>query len=167
MGRGSTGTFYPSIHPSIYPPIHPSIHPCSSKKEVWHFWNRFTPFCTNPNFNILSGDCPNYTMSEPCKFASLDGHSDMSHTMTVSWKHHSGHLGGEGDAMVSRGNAGLTTSKSGHSCPCQNCSQGTPAEKIGRWSLLNRPLCPPSDSIDQGTELNWTMDITIHIYYIS
>ena len=34
-----------------------------------------------------------------------------------------------GDAVVSRGNAGWTTSQSGHPCPCQNCSQGPPAEK--------------------------------------
>ena len=58
------------------------------------------------------------------------------------------------DTMVSRGNAGWTASKSGHPCPCQNYSQGPPAEKTGRGSLLNRPSCPPDDSIGQGTELN-------------
>ena len=26
----------------------------------------------------------------------------------------------------------MTTSKGGHPCPCQNCSQGPPAEKTGR-----------------------------------
>ena len=51
------------------------------------------------------------------------------------------------------GNAGWI-SKSGHLCPCQNCSQWPPVEKIGRGSLLNRPLCPPEDLIGQGTELN-------------
>ena len=44
--------------------------------------------------------------------------------------------------------------KSGHPCPCQNCSQGPPAEKTGRGSLLNRPSCPPDDPNGQGTELD-------------
>ena len=43
-------------------------------------------------------------------------------------------------AVVSRGNAGWTTSKSGHPWPCQNCSQGP----------------PPNNPIFQGTALNWT-----------
>ena len=51
------------------------------------------------------------------------------------------------DAVVGRGNAGWTTSKSGHICPCQNCSQGPPAEKTWRWSLLNRSSCSPHDPI--------------------
>ena len=34
-----------------------------------------------------------------------------------------------GDAVVGRGNTGWTKSKSGHPCPCQNCSQGPPVEK--------------------------------------
>ena len=37
------------------------------------------------------------------------------------------------------GRAGWTTSKSGHPCPCQNCSQKPHAEKTGKGSLLNRP----------------------------
>ena len=45
-----------------------------------------------------------------------------------------------GDDAVSRGNAGLTISKSGHPCSCQNCSQGPSAEKIGRGSRLNLSL---------------------------
>ena len=64
-----------------------------------------------------------------------------------------------GDAVVGRGNAGWTTSKSGHVCPCQNCSQGLLAEKTERGSLLNCPSCspsppPPNSPIGQGTELN-------------
>ena len=39
------------------------------------------------------------------------------------------------------------------SLPCQNCSRGPPAEKTGRGSLLNRPLCPPDDPSGQETEL--------------
>ena len=58
-----------------------------------------------------------------------------------------------GRRSVGRGNAGWTTSKSGHSCPCQNCPQGPPAEKTGRGSLLNRPHVP-DDPIGQETELN-------------
>ena len=64
-----------------------------------------------------------------------------------------------GDAVVGRGNAGRTKSRSGHPCPCQNCLQGPPAERTGRGSLLNRPSCPPplppppDDPNGQGTEL--------------
>ena len=36
----------------------------------------------------------------------------------------------------------------------KNCSQGPPAEKTGRGSMLNRPLCPYDDPIGQETELN-------------
>ena len=59
-----------------------------------------------------------------------------------------------GDAVVGRGNAGWTTSKSVHPCPCQKCLQGPPTENIGRGYLLNRPSCPPDDPIGHGTELN-------------
>ena len=73
---------------------------------------------------------------------SRDGNvhgSGMSHTTTASpkislrapWKF--------GNAVVGRGNAGWTTSKSGHSCPCQNCSQRPPAVKTGRGSVRNHP----------------------------
>ena len=62
-----------------------------------------------------------------------------------------------GDDVVGRGNVGWTTWKSRHSCPCRNCSQGSPAgKKTEILFLLNRPLCPPEDPFDQGTELNWT-----------
>ena len=62
-----------------------------------------------------------------------------------------------GDLMVSRGNAGWTTPKSGHPCPCQNCCQGPPTEKAGRGSLRNRPLCPPKTYWVKGlNRLNWT-----------
>ena len=47
----------------------------------------------------------------------------------------------------------IDTSRSGHPCTCQNCSQGPPAENIGRGSLLNRPSSPPDGPIGQGTEL--------------
>ena len=59
-----------------------------------------------------------------------------------------------GDAVVGRGNAGGTTSKSGHICPYQNCSQGPPAEKTEKGSRLNRPSCPSDDPAGHGTELN-------------
>ena len=61
-----------------------------------------------------------------------------------------------GEAVVGRGNAGGTSSKSGHPCPCQNCSQGPPAEKAGGGSLLNRPSCPPDDPIGHGIEQKWS-----------
>ena len=49
---------------------------------------------------------------------------------------------GVGNAVVSRGNIGRTTSKSGHLYPCQNCSQGPLAERIGSRSPLNHPRVP-------------------------
>ena len=58
-----------------------------------------------------------------------------------------------GDTMASRGNDGWATSKSGDLCPCQNCSQGPPAEETGRGSLLNRSACPSDDPVYQETEL--------------
>ena len=64
-----------------------------------------------------------------------------------------------GVAVVGRRNAVWTTSKSGRSCPCHNCSWWSPAEKTGRGSLLNRPSWPPGDPIGQGSELNWTLKI--------
>ena len=58
-----------------------------------------------------------------------------------------------GDDVGDRGNDGWTTWKSGHPCPCQNCSQGPPAWKTGRRSLPHCPPCPPDDPISQETEL--------------
>ena len=60
-----------------------------------------------------------------------------------------------GDAVVGRGNACWTISKSGHPCPGQSCSQGPPAGKAGRGSLLNRLSCLPGDTIGQGAGQNW------------
>ena len=77
-----------------------------------------------------------------------------SHATTASLKPSFRAAWRVGDAVVGRRNVGWTTSKSGHSCPYQNCWQGPPTEKTGRGSLLNRPS--PDDSIGQGTELNWT-----------
>ena len=58
-----------------------------------------------------------------------------------------------GDAMVSRGNAGWTASKSGHPYLCQNHSRWPSAEKTGRGSALNYLSCPQDDPVDQETEL--------------
>ena len=55
--------------------------------------------------------------------------SGMLHTTTASLKPYFRTLWMVGDAVVGRGNAEWTTPKSGHPCPCQNCSQGPPAEK--------------------------------------
>ena len=52
-----------------------------------------------------------------------------------------------------RRNGGWTTSKSGHPCPCQICSQGPSAEKTGRGSLLNRPSRSQNDPIGHGAKL--------------
>ena len=47
-----------------------------------------------------------------------------------------------GEAVAGRENAGWTTSKNGHPCPCQNCSQGPPAGNTGRDFRLSRPSVP-------------------------
>ena len=85
--------------------------------------------------------------------------SGMSHGTTASPKPSFRASWRVGNALVGRGNAGWTTSKSGHPYQCQNCSQGPPAEKSGRGSLLNHPSCPPDDPIGQGTDRS--------IFYIS
>ena len=80
--------------------------------------------------------------------------SGMSHATTASPKPSFRALWRVGDAVVGRRNAGWTTPKSGHPCPCQTCSQGPPAEKTGRGILLNRPSCPLDDPIGQKSTLN-------------
>ena len=80
----------------------------------------------------------------------------MLHTMITSPKPSFRASWRVGNTVVSRRNAGWTTSKIGHPLPCQNCSQGPPAEKTGRRSQLNCPSCPPDDPINEGTELNRT-----------
>ena len=69
--------------------------------------------------------------------------SDMSCATTASPKLSFRASWKVGDAVVGKGNAGWTTSKSGQPCPCQNCSHGPPAEKNGGGSVLIRPLRPP------------------------
>ena len=89
---------------------------------------------------------------------SRDGNlhgSGMSHATTTSPKPSFRAPWSVGDAVASTGNAGWTTSKSEHLCPWQNCSQGPPAGKTGRGSLLNRPSCSPDDPVGQGTELKY------------
>ena len=56
-----------------------------------------------------------------------------------------------GNAVVSIGNAGWT-SKSGHPSPCQNCSQGPPAEKTEEDLCRSVPHVP--SNIGQGAKLN-------------
>ena len=88
---------------------------------------------------------------------SRDGNvhgSGMSHTTTASpkislrapWKF--------GNAVVGRGNAGWTTSKSGHSCLCQNCPQQPSAGKAGGGAPLNRLPCPPPPTTNRSKD--WT-----------
>ena len=69
--------------------------------------------------------------------------SGMSHATTASRKPSFRASWRLGNAVIVRENVGLTTSKSGYSCPYQNYSQGPPPEKTGRGSLLNYPQCPP------------------------
>ena len=77
----------------------------------------------------------------------------MSHTTTASPKPSFKAPWMVSNAVVGRGNAGWTVSKSGHPCLCWNCSQGPPAENTGKGSLLNHPSCPLDDPVGQGTEL--------------
>ena len=81
-------------------------------------------------------------------------HSGMSHAKTTSLKPSFMAPWRVGDAVVGTGNVGWTTWKSGHPCPCQNCSQGPPAEKTGRRSCwIVSHVSPTTQSIK---ELNWT-----------
>ena len=79
--------------------------------------------------------------------------SDMSHATTAFQKPSVRAPWKADDAVVGRGNAGGTTSKSGHPCPCQNCPQWLPAGNTERDSLLSRLPCPSDDPIGQG---DWT-----------
>ena len=79
--------------------------------------------------------------------------SSMSHATTASAEPSFWTPWRVDDAAVCKGSAGRTILKSGHSCLCQNCSQGPPAEKTRRGFLLNRPSYPPDDPIGPGTEL--------------
>ena len=76
--------------------------------------------------------------------------SGMSHATTASPKPFFRATWRVGDAVVGRGNAAWTTSKSGHPCPCQNSSQGPSEEKTATGSLLNRPLCSPTTKSVKG-----------------
>ena len=80
----------------------------------------------------------------------------MSYATTASPKPSSRASWRVGHTIVGREYAGWTTSKSGHTCPCQNCSEGSLAAKTGRGSWLKCPSCPRDDPISQGTALNWT-----------
>ena len=87
----------------------------------------------------------------------LDG-SSMSHATTSSPKPSFRAPWRVGDAMGGRGNAGQTTSKSGHPCRYQNWVQEPPAGKTARRPLLNRSSCspPPPHPTPPPSELNWT-----------
>ena len=80
--------------------------------------------------------------------------SGMPHAMTASPKTSFRAPCRVGNTVVGTENAGWMTSQNEHSCMCQSCSHGPPAEKTGRGSLLNCPSCPPNDPIGQGTKQN-------------
>ena len=104
---------------------------------------------------------------------SKDGNwhgSGMSHTTTACPEPSFKGTLEVGDAVVGRGNAGWTASKSGHPCPWQNYSQGPLAEKVERgsddniheWtSLLMAELLkgPLAEKVERGSDDNiqkWT-----------
>ena len=100
------------------------------------------------------------TSSGNCKeIRNLHG-SGMSHATTASPKPSFRAPWKVSVAVVSKGYAGQTTSKSGHPCPCQNCSQGPSAEKTrkGLSFMFPHPLTPV-DPIGQGTEQNWSVQL--------
>ena len=88
----------------------------------------------------------------PVQTRNLHG-SGMSHATTASLKPSLGAPWRAGEAVVGRGNAGWTTSKSEHSCPCQNCSQWPPAEKTGRGPCWIVSHVPQTTQSAEG--LNW------------
>ena len=109
-------------------------------------------FLVGPQEPLLSTNCQE---TETCMVRG------MSHAPTASPKPYFRASCRVSVVAVGRGNAEWATSKSGHPCPCKNCSQGRPAEKTGSGSLLNRAPCPPfhtspDDPIGQETELNWS-----------
>ena len=69
------------------------------------------------------------------------------------------------DTVVTRGNAGWTTSKSGHPCPCQNHSQGPPAENLEEdFSWIAPHVTPMTQSVKG---LNWTeLKVRIQLYLL-
>ena len=96
-------------------------------------------------------------MITPKRVRDGDSHGlGMSHAMTASQKLSVGATRRVDVAAFGRGNAGWTASNSKHPCPCQNCSQGLPAEKTGRRYLLNRPSCPSQrpNRTQRGNHLN-------------
>ena len=98
----------------------------------------------------------------PCRSTktSSDGNlhgSGMSHATTASTKLSFRAPWRMGDAVVGRGNAWWTTSKSAHPCISQNCSQGPPAEENLCWIVPHvypLPLPPATQSSRDWIELN-------------
>ena len=66
---------------------------------------------------------------------------DMSHATTASPKPSFRVPWRVGDAVVGRGHARWTTSKSGHRCPCHNCTHGRSAEDLC-WIVPHVPRRP-------------------------
>ena len=120
------------------------------KPSAWGNFSASPTYSTRPVTGYGARSTPLWVHSKLLWQLSKDGSlhcSGTRHAMTASRKLSLKAPWRVGDAMVSSGNAGWTTPKSGHPCPCQNCSQGPPAEKTGRGSLLDHPPCPPNDPI--------------------
>ena len=129
-----------------------------SKSNTWGSFSASRTWSTRPQ----DWTGPTGTSSEPTRTSSGDcqeTESRMVRATTASPKSSFSAPWRVGDAVPGRENARWTTWKSGHPCPCQNCSQGLPAEKTESWSLLYHPSYPPphptpDDPVGQGTELN-------------
>ena len=94
--------------------------------------------------------------------------SGMSHATSLSKTIHQGILEGGWHCGQQR-KCWMDNIKEWTFLPCQNCSQGPPAGKTGRGSLLNRRSCPPNDPISQGTELNcvWPPWVLMCSWYLT
>ena len=92
---------------------------------------------------------------------SRDGNfhgSGMSHATTASPKPSFRATCRVGDAMVGRGNAGWTTSKSGHPCPCQICLKGWMRISAESSFMSTPPLhsTPPPTPTRPNRPRDWT-----------
>ena len=118
-----------------------------SKQSAWGNFSASPTCSARPTTGCGARSTSEWGYRNLFRRLSRDGNlhgSGMSHATTASPKSSFRAPWRMCDAVVSRGNAGWTTSKSGHSCPCQNCLQGPPEEKAGRGSLLSLLSSPPT-----------------------
>ena len=124
--------------------LHPLFWLWNMDPACW-FWKKGSRLskpsvCGNFKINFLVG--PQEPLSATVKRQKLAWFRHVTHHDSLKKKPSFRAPWRVGDAAVGSGNAGRTKSKSGHLCPCQNCSQGPPPEKTGTGSPLSHPSCP-------------------------